>query len=244
MHNAIILSSVFDGVPLGIAFDPLISSANHSCDPNAVLVFNQPRHEIRALRKIKAGEEILLSYIEATNPSHVRRAQLRDNYLFDCECTTCQNGVNIKTDRLFGRLEDLGSEYRKIADKLVSQHESKLSKFLGPEGDDEDAKRVAAIEAEAYDVLENEQASVDETKEAIQLCVGSGLWSWTVSYSSPAPANFCNPRPPHFEVLLLHSCWFFLTLAYSSANLCRHFVDVSPLSISISRASTKLSGSV
>ncbi|KAI1367032.1 hypothetical protein F5Y08DRAFT_102678 [Xylaria arbuscula] len=179
MHNAIPLSSVFDGVPLGIAIDPLISSANHSCDPNAVLVFNQPRHEMRALRKIKAGEEIFLSYIEATNPSHVRQEQLKDCYLFTCKCATCQNGVNVKTDRFFGRFEDMGSEYRKIADKLVSRHELKLSKFLGPGGDDEGAKRVAAIEAEAYDVLETGQAGIDETREVIKLCVGSGLWSWT-----------------------------------------------------------------
>ncbi len=99
MSNAITLASVLDGVPLGIGFDPLICSANHSCDPNASLVFNQPRHEIRALRKIKAGEEILINYIEVTNPFSVRQAELKQNYFFTCQCTKCEKGVNLEADR-------------------------------------------------------------------------------------------------------------------------------------------------
>ncbi|KAK5629529.1 hypothetical protein RRF57_005244 [Xylaria bambusicola] len=179
MNNAIILSSVFDGVPLGIAFDPLISSANHSCDPNAVLVFNQPRHEIRALRKIKAGEEILISYIEPTNPFNVRQMQLEENYLFTCQCTKCLKGGNLETDEFLGHPENLDDEYRKLADKLIARHESKLSKFLMSDNESEAQKRLAAMEAEAYDVLENDQAGTGETKEAIEMCIGSKMWSWT-----------------------------------------------------------------
>ncbi|KAI0526417.1 hypothetical protein F5B22DRAFT_641563 [Xylaria bambusicola] len=179
MSNAIILSSVFDGVPLGIAFDPLISSANHSCDPNAVLVFNQPRHEIRALRKIKAGEEILISYVEATNPFNVRQMQLKENYLFTCQCTRCLKGGNLETDKFLVNAEDLENEYRKLADKLVNRHETKLSKFLLSDNDNEAQKRLAAMEAEAYSVLENDQAGTGETKEAIEMCIGSKMWSWT-----------------------------------------------------------------
>ncbi|KAI3343773.1 hypothetical protein F4824DRAFT_20673 [Ustulina deusta] len=179
MSNAITLASVLDGVPLGIGFDPLICSANHSCDPNASLVFNQPRHEIRALRKIKAGEEILINYIEVTNPFSVRQAELKQNYFFTCQCTKCEKGVNLEADRFLERPEDLGSEYRKLADKLISRHESELSRFLAPGTDDEAQRRAAAMEAEAYAVMENEGAHIDETKEAIQMCIGSKMWHWT-----------------------------------------------------------------
>ncbi|TGJ83949.1 hypothetical protein E0Z10_g4796 [Xylaria hypoxylon] len=156
MSNASALSSGLDGVPLGIGFDPLISSANHSCDPNASLVFNQPRHEIRALRNINAGEEIFIPYVEVTNPFSVRQAELKENYFFTCQCTKCKKGANLEADKFLERPEDLGNEYRKKADR-----------------------RVAAVEAEAYAVLENELARSDEMKETIQMCIGSKMWHWT-----------------------------------------------------------------
>ncbi|KAI1349870.1 hypothetical protein F5Y01DRAFT_168950 [Xylaria sp. FL0043] len=179
MINAMPLASVLDDVPLGMAFDPLVSSANHSCDPNARLVFNQPQHEIRALRKINAGEEIFISYTEPTHPFGVRQAALQEYYYFTCRCTKCEKGVELEAKRFPQRPEDLGSEYRKLADKLVSRHESELSKHLVPGSDDEAQRRVAALEAEAYAVLYNKSASIDDVKGAIQMCIGSKMWSWT-----------------------------------------------------------------
>ncbi|KAI0430333.1 hypothetical protein F5Y09DRAFT_230716 [Xylaria sp. FL1042] len=179
MINAIPLTSVFDAVPLGMAFDPLISSANHSCDPNAHLVFNQPRQEIRALRKIKAGEEIFVSYTDPTNPFGVRQAALQEYYYFTCRCTKCEKGVELEAKRFPERPEDLGSEYRKLADELVSRHESELSRHLVSGSDDEAQRRVAALQAEAYAVLDNKSASIDDVKEAIRMCIGSKMWSWT-----------------------------------------------------------------
>ncbi|KAI1421675.1 hypothetical protein F5Y12DRAFT_688704 [Xylaria sp. FL1777] len=179
MSNAIPLSSVFDGIPVGIAFDPLISSANHSCDPNASLVFNQPRHEIRALRRIEAGEEIFINYIEITNPFSVRQAELKEGYFFTCQCTKCKKGVNLEADKFLEQPEDLGSEYCKLADELVGQHESELWRYLAPDSDDEAQRRVAAMEAESFAVLRNEKAQIDDTKKAIQMCIGSRMWHWT-----------------------------------------------------------------
>ncbi|GAW21721.1 hypothetical protein ANO14919_112450 [Xylariales sp. No.14919] len=178
MSNAIALSAGLDGVALGIGFDPLMSSANHSCDPNASLVFNQPGHEIRALRNIKVGEEVFISYIEATNPFSVRQAELKENYFFTCRCTKCKKGVHLEADKFLEQPENLKSEYHKLADKLVSRHESKLSRFLVPGNHSEAQNRVAAIEAEAYSVLENERASSDEIKETIRMCIGSKMWHW------------------------------------------------------------------
>ncbi|KAI8952396.1 hypothetical protein F4801DRAFT_229674 [Xylaria longipes] len=179
MSNAFVLSSPLDHVPLGIGFDPLICSANHSCDPNACLIFNQPGHEIRALRPIKAGEEVFIKYVEVTNPFSVRQAELKENYLFTCRCTKCQKGVGLEADQFLKRPEDLGSEFHKVADTFVSRHESRLSKYLVAGSDVKAQRRVAAMQAEAYAVLENEKATVDQVKEAIQMCIGSKLWRWT-----------------------------------------------------------------
>ena len=58
MSNTIQLSSPLDDTSLGVGFDPILCSANHSCDPNAVVVFNQPKLVLRAIKPIKKGEEI------------------------------------------------------------------------------------------------------------------------------------------------------------------------------------------
>ncbi|KAI3337214.1 SET domain-containing protein [Xylariaceae sp. AK1471] len=179
MSNAFILSSPLDSVHLGIGFDPLICSANHSCDPNAIIAFNQPRQEIRALRPIKAGEEIFIKYVEVTNPLSVRQAELKEAYFFTCQCTKCQKGASLEADQFLEPPEKLATENEKPADELVSRHESRLSRFLVPGSDGKAQRRVAAIEAEAYAVLENQQAGLDEVKEAIQICIGSKMWRWT-----------------------------------------------------------------
>ncbi|KAI0540839.1 hypothetical protein GGR58DRAFT_511335 [Xylaria digitata] len=179
MSNASTLSSVLDGVALGIGFDPLISSANHSCDPNVSLAFNQPRHEIRALKKINAGEEIFVTYIDTTNPFGVRQAELKENYFFTCQCAKCKKGADLEADKFLERPENLGSEHHKLADKLISRHESKLSRYLVPGNDGEAQRWVAAIEAEAYAVQGNELARADDLKEAVRMCIGSKMWSWT-----------------------------------------------------------------
>ncbi|KAI1751487.1 SET domain-containing protein [Xylaria castorea] len=179
MNNAFTLSSPLDDIGLGIGFDPLICSANHSCDPNASLVFNQPGQEIRALRTIKAGEEIFIRYVEVTNPFSVRQAELKEKYFFTCQCIKCKKGVGLEAEQFLKRPEDLESEYHKLADTLVSQHEPTLSKFLVGGSDAKAQRRVAAIQAQAYAVLENKQPALDEVRKAIQMCTGSKLWRWT-----------------------------------------------------------------
>ncbi|KAI0486786.1 SET domain-containing protein [Xylaria cf. heliscus] len=179
MNNSFTLSSPLDDVNLGIGFDPLICSANHSCDPNASIVFNQPRQEIRALRAIKPGDEIFIKYVEVTNPFSVRQAELKKNYFFTCQCIKCKKGAGLEADQFLKRPEDLESEFHKLADTLASRHESTLSKFLVGDNDVKAQRRVAAIQAEAYAVLENEQAPLDEVKKVIRLCIGSKLWRWT-----------------------------------------------------------------
>ncbi|KAI2642724.1 SET domain-containing protein [Xylaria nigripes] len=180
MCNAITLSSPFDNVKLGIGFDPLIGSANHSCEPNAIVVFNQPELGIRALRPIKAGEEILVSYQEATDPFGVRQAGLKDNYHFTCQCIKCKKGAGLETDQLVEKAKKLSGKYRDLADKsLVQKYESKISGFLIPGQDMEVQKRAIALQLEAYATLENKSADLDDIKRELRMCIDSKLWSWT-----------------------------------------------------------------
>jgi SET and MYND domain-containing protein len=144
-----------------------------------MMAFNQPQQEIRALRPIKAGEEIFIKYVEVTNPFGVRQAELREAYFFTCQCTKCKKGGNLEEDQFIEPAGNLAAENKKPADELVSRHESKLARYMVPGYDDRAHKRIAAIEAEAYAVFENAQAGLEEVKEAIQICIGSKMWRWT-----------------------------------------------------------------
>ncbi|KAI0544342.1 SET domain-containing protein [Xylaria curta] len=172
MNDAFTLSSPLDDIEIGIGFDPLICSANHSCDPNATLVFNQPGQEIRALRAINPGEEIFIRYIEVTNPLSVRQAELKERYFFTCQCTKCQKDVGLEADQFLKPPQDLKSEDHNLAGTLVRT----ASNFLVGSSD---SRQVAAIQADAYAVLENKQATIDEVKKAIKMCIDSKLWPWT-----------------------------------------------------------------
>ncbi|KAK9322111.1 hypothetical protein V1517DRAFT_150502 [Lipomyces orientalis] len=74
---------------VGIMFDTSISLINHSCDPNAVIVFEKNVLMVRAVRPIRKGEEIYITYTDNTMPMPRRKKALRTQYFFDCQCTAC-----------------------------------------------------------------------------------------------------------------------------------------------------------
>ncbi|KAJ8098347.1 hypothetical protein POJ06DRAFT_149856 [Lipomyces tetrasporus] len=74
---------------VGIIFDTSVSLINHSCDPNAVIVFDKNMLMVRAVRPIKKGEEIYITYTDNAMPMPRRKEALRTQYFFDCQCTAC-----------------------------------------------------------------------------------------------------------------------------------------------------------
>jgi len=64
---------------------------NHSCSPNCITVFDGTQLYIRAVKKIKAGEELTISYTESLCLTEVRKHELRHQYFFECSCERCGN---------------------------------------------------------------------------------------------------------------------------------------------------------
>lgn len=78
----------------GSALYALQSACNHSCDPNAKAHFinNNYRLSMIAIRDIRCGEEVLVSYLDECTLSrsrHTRQKILMGNYLFKCSCMKC-----------------------------------------------------------------------------------------------------------------------------------------------------------
>lgn len=96
-----------------------ISRVNHSCQPNAIVSSN-PKEEkafLRALRPIAAGDEITTLYLPqesiSLNGRTARRAELQQNFNFECECEVCslENPERTANDRLRGQAQ---REYNSI----------------------------------------------------------------------------------------------------------------------------------
>ncbi|KAK4745202.1 hypothetical protein SAY87_011514 [Trapa incisa] len=77
--------------PLGTGLYPVISIINHSCLPNAVLVFEETAAVVRAVQYISSGSEVSISYIETAGSTITRQKALKEQYFFTCSCPRCEN---------------------------------------------------------------------------------------------------------------------------------------------------------
>lgn len=115
------MPSPTDGTLIAVAIFSRSSAANHSCDPNATIVFCADEDDRRAQwitnRPVKKGEEITLSYIQSDAPLWIRRFLLWDSWKFFCQCTKCHRedslAHNAASPSLLWRLyESIGDSER------------------------------------------------------------------------------------------------------------------------------------
>ncbi|KAI5475460.1 hypothetical protein MNV49_001351 [Pseudohyphozyma bogoriensis] len=83
---------------IGVSISPLVALINHSCSPNAVVVFpsfpstsTTSKHmRAVAISPISPGEEVLTSYVDLVLPVEERRDDLEERYKFECTCEACE----------------------------------------------------------------------------------------------------------------------------------------------------------
>lgn len=75
--------------PLGTGLYPVISIINHSCLPNAVLIFEGRLAVVRAVQHIPKDSEVSISYVETAASTITRQKTLKEQYLFTCICVRC-----------------------------------------------------------------------------------------------------------------------------------------------------------
>lgn len=75
---------------------------NHSCSPNTTfsVLPNSPKMYCRAMRDIKKGEEITLSYIDLYQPRLNRQKELLETKHFFCQCERCSEPMDESIDAL------------------------------------------------------------------------------------------------------------------------------------------------
>ncbi|KAL3489722.1 SET and MYND domain protein [Aspergillus germanicus] len=74
---------------IGMYMHPYAAIMNHDCHYNAIVGFDGPQMYVKAIRPIKDGEQIVISYVDATNRYSVRKKELLERYYFTCRCDRC-----------------------------------------------------------------------------------------------------------------------------------------------------------
>jgi hypothetical protein len=78
----------------GAGVFPLVSSLNHSCDPNCEVAYiDDAKVLVVLLRDVAPGEELTITYVDADFATERRREELKEVYGFDCKCAKCVPGV-------------------------------------------------------------------------------------------------------------------------------------------------------
>ena len=113
-------TSTYD--PLGIAVDPLAAKANHSCEPNCVVVCDGASLHFRTIKSIKKGEEIFISYIDPSQPFNRRQHELQDKFYFQCKCTKCALQFEAATDK-FIQQPDAHGDYLASAIHVLARED-------------------------------------------------------------------------------------------------------------------------
>ncbi len=140
--NAIELPTpIYGGI--GVMLDPLVAKINHSCEPN--LAIHRPQQtmisdwmnstqlsederktfvQLIPLRDIQEGEELFSSYVVPTVSVDARRAKLKEDYFFECNCPRCHSDAQAIAD-LADRRPGLSAQFDRWA-KDVTRHCSQI----------------------------------------------------------------------------------------------------------------------
>ncbi|KAG4438751.1 hypothetical protein IFR05_005779 [Cadophora sp. M221] len=136
-------------IATGTCFDDYTSQINHSCVPSCIWVFNKAELQLRAVKNIRAGEELTVSYdayegsreenySQGTVKSHwngnahkKRVKKLEDRWGFKCACTLCLGAKDQPFWHTKGsRIDDLVQLLFKIAKYPPPQPIDELPKLL------------------------------------------------------------------------------------------------------------------
>jgi len=160
-------------------------AANHSCDPNAVVVFEGAYLTFRALKDIHEKEEIFISYIDSTLPFHRRQNELLKRYYFRCSCVKCRKGMMQKEDLFSVDPRTLAVGWHKAikelkhifleATDLVTNSEDYL-------GDSQQLAELGTVQRYSFHQLESGRQEVEYEKaiaylnNGLQACLRTKIW--------------------------------------------------------------------
>jgi len=83
------------GVPaeVGVGVSASVAMFNHDCEPNAEWALDADGCiVVRAVRDVRAGDEMCISYVDPRMPAPARQSRLLEAFFFTCTCRACRVG--------------------------------------------------------------------------------------------------------------------------------------------------------
>lgn len=80
---------------------PVASLFNHSCRPNAVVLFDGSLLSVMAIEPIATGQEITIAYVDPAHDRQHRQSLLMKKYAFTCQCVRCVDAT------IYGHIDGL-----------------------------------------------------------------------------------------------------------------------------------------
>lgn len=68
-----------------------LSSIDHSCNPNCVVIFNGIKASIKVINEFETIQKAFISYTEILSTKNTRQKYLQKNYYFKCKCPRCED---------------------------------------------------------------------------------------------------------------------------------------------------------
>ncbi|KAJ1947179.1 mitochondrial import receptor subunit tom20 [Kickxella alabastrina] len=144
---------------VGLALYLISSHITHNCDPNVQIVFpnNTNKAAIKTLKPIAKGEELHVSFVDASLEKGVRQKRLNGSYRIICTCDKC-------------KAENSAAEAKAAEDPVETEMEAEFDAAVEAEADKETEagnEVEAAVEAEVKTEEEARfEAAVETEKES------------------------------------------------------------------------------
>lgn len=177
---------------IGVGLYPSLSLLNHECSPNCVMVFEGTKLHLRAVKDIKVGDELTISYIDSVAHTDDRQKQLEEQYHFTCHCQRCDSG---DMDEFMASGEATTCNQLKEALPRLDELKAKSNwpelldlckHLLSNAGDSVPQKNVSKLKV---------------TDAALDACVQLGLWEEALTYGLKTlpvyRVYFHDPHPVH-----------------------------------------------
>ena len=191
-------------VDLGFGLFPALAAAfNHSCEPTANFCAAGGLMRARALRDLKEGEQLTVSYVNLFEPRRTRAHQLMEAKHFVCRCPRCRVPLLEAKDRFLdgvscrekgckgGTLIPLGREGEGDASGGASKSKKKKKKKKNA------AAKASGEEGGAHEEETKEEEKEEEESEIEDASPGSTEPPWTCdTCSASVPARSADGKGP------------------------------------------------
>ncbi|KAJ1878437.1 hypothetical protein LPJ66_011891 [Kickxella alabastrina] len=151
---------------VGLALYLISSHITHNCDPNVQIVFpdNTNKAAIKTLKPIAKGEELHVSFVDASLEKGVRQKRLSGSYRIICTCDKC-------------KAENAAAEAKAVEDPVETEMEAEFDAAVEADADKEvgaaveagvKAEKEAGVEAAVETEKESEVEAEKEAEAAVE----------------------------------------------------------------------------